>query len=343
MHELAKFIDADVASVLELVDLSPLDGRSVLITGASGLLGTYLLACLRRRMRLTGIPIDVIAVSKSPVTGVVADLLDGRYIRSLQVDLADYKQVSDLPVSEFIIHAAGYGQPGKFLEDPIATIRINTTATIQLLDKLSKGGRFLYLSSSEVYSGSTNIPHREEDIGTTDPAHPRACYIEGKRCGEAICNTYRGLGIEARSARLALAYGPGTRPDDQRVLNSFIRRAFLDQKISLIDEGLAQRTYGYITDVTEFLFSILLYGRANVYNVGGISNVSIFELAQLIGSEIGIPVIAPRQGPNLLGAPSNVALDLARASNEFGKKNFVTLIDGLHRTIAWQRNLFDVA
>ena len=67
----------------------------------------------------------------------------------------------------------------------------------------------------------------ESDIGTTTPLHPRASYIEGKRGGETICNAYRSQGVRAVSARLALAYGPGTRKGDKRAMNSFIEKALM--------------------------------------------------------------------------------------------------------------------
>lgn len=82
-----------------------------------------------------------------------------------------------------VIHMAGFAQPTKFLSDEIATISVNTTRTIELFSHLKEGGKFLYASSSEVYNG-TPPPQTEEQIGTTNPTHPRACYIEGKRCGD---------------------------------------------------------------------------------------------------------------------------------------------------------------
>ena len=93
------------------------------------------------------------------------------------------------------------------MANPAATIKVNTTATATLLQKLRPGGAFLFLSSSEIYSGLKKSLVNESDIGTSTPLHPRSSYIEGKRCGEAICNAYRAQGVRAVSARLALAYG----------------------------------------------------------------------------------------------------------------------------------------
>ena len=343
MPRLVDLILEDCASITDRVDFADVDGRDILVTGASGLLGLYMLGCFKRRAIATGQPVRVTAVTRSPPPSYLAGLFSFPGLSLRQGDLSDPAFCASLPAADRIIHAAGYGQPGKFLENPVKTIQINTTATAILLEKMPADGKFLFLSSSEVYSGSTRTPHRESDIGTTDPGHPRACYIEGKRCGEAVCHAFRRQGRDVTSARLALAYGPGTRPDDQRVINSLIRKALLDGRIALLDQGRASRTYCYVTDAVELLFSSLLSGREPVYNVGGISTVTILELAQTVGRMLNVPVIVPEQDQVLSGAPAEVALDLSLSRQEFGKTGFVSFETGLERTIAWQRELYSVA
>ena len=110
-----------------------------------------------------------------------------------------------------------------FTKHKLDTIAVNTSFLLKLFKYLKPNGKFLYISSSEVYSGATPS-HTEEMIGTTTPQHPRACYIEGKRCGEAICTAYREQGYYVKIARLALAYGPGTKAHDTRVINEFIEK-----------------------------------------------------------------------------------------------------------------------
>jgi nucleoside-diphosphate-sugar epimerase len=340
MPDLARLIEEDGARIAEAVDLAPLDGSAILITGASGLLGLTLMACLRHRMRETGRPIDIHAVIRRAPPAGLESLFAGPHIHLHQADLSDERACRSLPAVPHVVHAAGYGQPGKFLENPAKTILINVAATASLLDMLPEGGRFLFVGTSEIYSGSPNAPHREADIGTTAPDHPRGCYIEGKRGGEAVCHAFRAQGRAAFIARLALAYGPGTRPDDQRVLNSLIRRGLQEKRIALMDRGLARRTYGYVTDAVEMLLQILLYGREAVYNVGGRSAVSILEMAEAIGDRLGVPVVVPGDEAGLTGAPGEVSLDLSRISGEFGRTAFVPFTTGLDRTIAWQRLLY---
>jgi nucleoside-diphosphate-sugar epimerase len=227
----------------------------------------------------------------------------------------------------------------KFMENPIKTISLNTTTTCMLFEKLKPFGRFLYISSSEIYEGSCILPYKEEDIGRTTPHHTRSCYIEGKRCGEAICSQYNRNGYCAKIARLSLAYGPGTRTNDTRAINSFIRQG-LSGEITLLDDGAALRTYCYIADAIEIIMNILINGNDCVYNVGGESRTSIAGLAKLIGNIMNVPVNIPETSKFLRGAPQDVMLDLTKIKTEFNKTSFVPLETGLVNTIAWQRDLY---
>lgn len=344
MSELAEMILEDAACIADKIDFSLLDHRSVLVTGASGLLGSYIMACLAHRSKVSGRPLDITAVTRSPLLDYLRPLFDFPGVRVCTGDLGDYAFCRSLPGSDITIHAAGYGQPGKFLRAPIVTMQLNTMATAILLEKLHDCGQFVFLSTSELYSGSTRVPHREDDIGTTDPSHPRAGYIEGKRCGEAMCHAYRRRGVDVKIARLALAYGPGTRVDDQRVLNNLVFKALVQGQIALLDHGRAYRTYGYITDVIEMLFGMLLFGQHAVYNLGGQSSITILELAQAIGRQLDVPVVLPaHDDQGMASAPAQVALDLSRVCQEQGKTDFVSMTTGLSRVIAWQRALLRVS
>lgn len=231
-------------------------------------------------------------------------------------------------VYDAIIHMAGYAQPMKFMADEIETIEVNTTRLIELFKHLKVGGKFLYASSSEVYNG-TPPPQTEDMIGTTTPQHHRACYIEGKRCGEAICMAYRRLGYDVKIARISLTYG-ATKKGDTRALNHFIEQG-LEGEIKLMDKGEAKRTYLYIDDAVSILWDILLKGTQAVYNVGGTSRVTIADLALKIGELTGATVTFGDKG--LDGAPNDVQSDITRILEEFGPREFISLEEGLKKMI----------
>lgn len=286
-----------------MIDLSSLAGKTVRIAGETGLIGSHM---------------------------------------SKTASDASARVRTDWINADIVLHCAGFGQPAKFMKDPITTIEVNTKLTIDLLKSVKPGGTFLFCSSSEVYSGLRNWAADETDIGTTTPQHPRGAYIEGKRAGEAIVHAFRNAGVNALSARIALAYGPGTKKHDTRVLNQFIEKALTLGKIELLDSGIATRTYGYIDDIAETLWNVVLHGREEVYNVGGYSATSIVDLAKQIGSLTGAEVAVPETSNSMVGAPLEVRMDLSRVEKEFGKSEYVSLEEGLKRTIEYQRGLYGI-
>lgn len=337
MHNM--IILQDAQRICERLRMDALQNTTVLVTGASGLIGTYVLACLSH-LKNIGIRLQVHTLCLSEPPPHIKELMAKDGFDLMRIDLSDFNEYKNIPQADLIIHAAGYAQPSLFLSNPVAAIQINTSATIALLNKLTTGGKFLFVSSSEVCTGLNKPIICETDIGSTTPAHPRASYIEGKRCGEAICNAFLSQGIQVKIARVALAYGPGTRKHDRRALNAFIEKALLQDRIELLDAGTAVRTYCYVADTVELLWHILLSGKEAIYNVGGRSTITIAELAHKIGNITGKPVIFPDTNSSLAGAPSEVQLDLSKTENEFGKSEYIELEEGLKRTISWQRELY---
>jgi len=344
-------LEEDAARSLTGVPVERLADKTVLVTGASGLIGTQMLMGLAYCQMELGIPIDVVAVVRSSVPEHLRPYAESGLATFLTGDLNERELMDSLPRAHVIVHAATYGQPMKFLDEAVATLKLNTAVTCALLDKVIPGGHFLFCSSSEVYSGLNDSPYGEDQIGTTTPAHLRSSYIEGKRCGEAMCHAYRTHGVDAKVARLSLAYGPGTRTGDARVLNSFIEQALSKGEIRLRDRGEANRTYCYVADAVHMLWMILLDGKQAtppnkggypVYNVGGISGTTIVELANLIGRWLGVPVIVPPDDRDrVAGAVGNGQMSISRYADEFGPVEFMGLPEGLARTIAWQRGIYE--
>ena len=334
---MVKLIESEAQSIVNTVDFTPLKNKSVLITGASGIIGLYLTAALKLVYKELNINITVWTNSKIP-TYLQPIFEDCEIICG---DITDMKKFANLPKYDCIIHAAGYGQPLKFVRNKIKTIKINTEATINLLNLLSDDGRFLFMSSSEVYNGIEQANLDEDMMGNTNTNHFRSCYIEGKKCGESICHAYVEANYNVKIARLSLAYGPGTRLDDERVFNTFIKKGLTEKNIILLDHGEAVRTYCYITDAVEMLWNICLHGKYVVYNVGGISRTSIYDLAATIGKSLSKEIILPERQQPLDGNPKMVNVSCSRYIQEFNKHNFVHLNTGIDNTIAWYKNLFN--
>jgi nucleoside-diphosphate-sugar epimerase len=319
------------------IDLSKLKNKSILITGASGLLGVYLLSYIKSQQEKYNITIYV--WTKNSIDPIFAPLFENCVL--ITGDITDKSMYKDIPQLDYIIHSSGYGQPAKFLIDKIKTIEINTVSTIWLFEKLKKDGTFLFVSSSEIYDGLDEYDIPEEEIGNTTPDHPRACYIEGKKCGEAICHTYIEQGINAKIVRVSLTYGPGTKKGDTRVVNSLIEKAIKNPTIKLLDSGESIRTYAYVTDVIEMIMNIGLYGKKTTYNVGGTESFTIRELARDIGKIFDKNIEIPLISKEINGSPQIVNICIDRYLEEFNKTNFVVINEGLISTINWQKKLYE--
>jgi nucleoside-diphosphate-sugar epimerase len=310
------------------------NGKSVLITGSTGLVGSNLLAFFDSIID-QGISVSLHSTSR----GISKSLFDCKNAINYKLDLCNNNFEKILPEFDFIFHCAGYGQPLKFLKDGLSTISLNTSVLLKLIECLSPNGKIIYISSSEVYAGfSGNLPN-ENDIGNSSPGDIRACYIEGKRCGETIINNINDFMKSGVSIRLALAYGPGTNQNDQRVLNQFIKSAIKKNSINLLDQGKSIRRYIFIDDAIEMILNIATSGVEQLYNVGGKERVSIIGLAKIIQTITGCSVIVPKKSNGIAGAPQNVGIDISRYQDEFGEIKFKSLREGLKLTIDSYKNI----
>lgn len=299
-----------------------------MITGASGVIGTHFI------WSYTSYAIDedtvIYAIHNRPLPIHLKHL---KNINFLQGDLTDSSFLKSLPHADIIIHAATYSPPKLFMGDPIGTLKLNTSTVFELLDKLNDDGRFLFISSSEIYDGLNNPPFKETDIGITNTEHPRACYIEGKRCGETICLT---SDKDVKIVRLGAVYGDGIRSSDSRVLYEFISQALTVGKITIKGGMDNVRSYCFASDAVNMMWNIISYGKQKIYNIGGDTHITIKELAILIAKLTDVFVISSNDGI-LDGAPTKVYLDMDRYNSEFGKYNYISLEEGLLKTIHWQK------
>jgi nucleoside-diphosphate-sugar epimerase len=243
-----------------------LQGRSVLITGAAGLVAAYLVeALLYLNETASGVPCKVVALVRDGERAAIrfAHHESRSDLQFLVQDVAD-------PVpfdikADFIIHAAGHATPRSFGMDPVGTYRSAVLGTHYLLEHAHRVGSegFLLLSSGAVHGTVAGVDTiiDERVIGTVDPLDPYACYAESKRMAETICASWtRQFGVSTRIARLGHTYGPGLRRDDDRAFAQFVYSVVDRRDIVLHTDGDAVRPYCYLSDAADALFRILLTG-----------------------------------------------------------------------------------
>lgn len=329
---------SDQYKTIDHTKFKKFNNKTVLITGANGLIGLNLLAFLVYLKKFYTIDI-VCSVNSKPekytealfkdCTVFIGDLTLEQSVSKIENYFADRSFGADI-----IFHTAGYAQPNRFTKDKISTIKLNTTCTMNLFRLLNKNGTFFYASSSEIYSGLNRCLVKEEEIGTTTPTHPRACYIESKKCGETICLSMMDQ-YNIKIGRISTTYGPGVKADDTRVISSLINKGLKFGKIDLLDNGESIRTLCYIKNLIEMICEITLNGSDIIYNLTGTTKISIKDIANIISDDLSCEITYGSQP--IEGNPAVVSVSIDKYEKEFGKINEENINNGIKNTILWAK------
>ncbi|MEO5339401.1 MAG: NAD-dependent epimerase/dehydratase family protein [Magnetococcus sp. MYC-9] len=278
--------------------LAQLAGSRCLITGANGIIG-YALSRLLDGYATTDLHLAV----RNPH-------FTGREMLSERVTCIDYASLSGERF-DHIFHFACHSAPRTFLAEWQATVRLNTSLLLDLLEATNH--KLVFASSVEIYAGLPREATEEDWGGTTAPQHPRGIYIESKRVGEALCKQ-SGLGS---ASRIAYAAGPYPGPTDSRVLFELIRKGRARQAVSLLDGHHSIRQYQYTGACALRALVAGLLGREPVYNNAGPIVETLESIAQTIAAKLGVPYLATPAGPGVVGAPKNTSYSMDRFHGEF--------------------------
>ena len=294
---------ADVNEVLGKcsLELQSLKGNALLLTGAGGFVGSYLVECLLAWNRRQSLPCRLLLPTRSP-EAVLQKYPHWRGAPHLVwFGWSGDEGLLRVEPAEFIIHAAAPADPAEYLQEPYTTLTQTADLTRQVLEFAQVRGarRLLYISSGAVYgkqpAGLSAIP--ESYVGSPDPGSRRSCYAEAKRYCEALCQS---SGVETVVARLFCFLGPYQSLEASFAAPNFLSQSARSRRIALQTDGSALRTYCYASDLAASLWHLLLRGVAGTaYNVGsGGPVVSMLELARIIARQTGgIPVIAGQTSP----------------------------------------------
>jgi nucleoside-diphosphate-sugar epimerase len=330
--------------------LYALEGSSCVITGATGLLGTYLLeTVVWANAYLFANPCRVYAVvRRKPLpTGIHAHLLNEPSLNFIECDARQVPPI--LQEADFLIFAATKGSPRYYLQEPIETMELNGSGLSQWLSFACRvsSKSVLYISSGEIYGIQPSvIPTPENYAGAIDPVHPRSIYAESKRYGEALSLAYwREHTLPVKLVRPFQVFGPGIQPKDGRAFADFLSAAALGQPIVMNSSGLAKRTFLYIADAVFAFWLVLLRGSAgSVYNVGrSDGEISIRALAERIiaVTQSKSPLMIPVDpSANNFGSPVQTCPDIRRIQHELGFQPNFSLDQMILRTYRWFSDIF---
>ena len=270
-----------------LVDWECFRDKSVLITGANGMLPSYMVMTLLYLNRVRDMNIKVYALVRniSKAQKVFSEYSENDGLRFIVSDVTTPLQSDE--TFNYIIHAASQAAPSYYGKDPVGTFTANTLGTLYMLElaKKSQSNGFLYFSTGAVYGKlSDEVTFiNESELGKVDQLEVRNCYAESKRAGENACVCYaHQYGIPTKIVRIFHTMGPMVNLNDGRIFSDFCKNISENKDLILKSDGSAKRAFLYIADAVIAYFKILLDGEiAKAYNVGGgIDNeISMKDLA----------------------------------------------------------------
>ena len=351
MLELHPIIMEDLEQICAAgISWDKLYGSTVLVTGAGGMIASYLCYALLHLndQRNAGITIIALVRNEQKARRHFGAIVQRSDFRLLVQDVCAPVDTPD-PI-DYIIHAASQASPRQFTADPVGTITANTVGTQRMLDlavqKQSKA--VLYLSTREIYGQPVDDREfvDEEDYGVLNPVLVRSCYPESKRMAETLCMAYRHqYGLNSKVARIAHSYGPGMTIGDGRVMGDFIQCVLRGENIRMNSDGSTVLGVTYLSDLVVGLLMTLLQFEQAVYNISDdTAIITVKELAELLASlypekRLAVECVTVADGVKAGYLAHRVGLLRSGKARQEGWAPHTTVREGFRRTVEAAKQL----
>lgn len=296
-----KLYQEDVAYVCGLnLPWGELQNSSILISGASGLVGSFLIDVIMTCNRDKGLNSKIYALGRDAKKAEdrFSYCWNDKNFRFISHDIN--KPLEDEAIGDggYVLHLASNTHPVAYATDPIGTVTTNIIGTNNMLDFAvrHKARRVAFASSNEIYGenrGDTEF-FDESYCGYIDSNTMRAGYPESKRCGEALCQAYRRQkNLDVVIPRLTRSYGPSMLMSDTKAISQFIRKGVAGEDIVLKSAGTQYYSYTYVADAVAGLLTVLLKGEGGeAYNIADESgDIMLKDLAAVIAEYARTQVI----------------------------------------------------
>lgn len=259
---------------LQAIRCDGLEGKTIVITGATGMIGSCIVDALAVWNRNQGEPCQIVAISRRETAARqrFSYCWDEPWFIYIQQDVCQAANGWPEKV-DYLIHAASNADPVSFAKAPVDTLMANVLGTDLLLKAGMACGmeRFLYVSSGEMY-GQPDAQQNdfvETYCGPVDHSLSRACYPAGKRAAEVLCQSYMSqYGVDAVIVRPCHVFGPTMTGSDSRAVSEFLRSAVDGRNIGMKSAGLVERSHCYVINAVDAILTVLLKGaKGNAYNI----------------------------------------------------------------------------
>lgn len=304
--------------------------KQILVTGGAGFLGSHLCEQLLSEGH------EVICLDNFG-SGQRNNIRGFEEHPSFTINDRDVRIPGALPSVDLIFHLASRASPADFTEFPVDIALANTQGTRRLLDHARAcDARMIFASTSEVYGDPDVHPQPETYNGNVDIRGVRGCYDESKRFGETLTVAYqKKYDLDVRTVRIFNTYGPRMRPDDGRVVPTFVTQALRGNDLTIYGDGEQTRSFCYVDDLIQGLLSLMYIDNVDhdVYNIGKENEQTIKQLAHKILDLIETCSDITYE-PLPEDDPSRRRPDISRAKTELNWEPEVPLQEGLEKTIS---------
>lgn len=298
---MAKIIDnpiyqEDLATVAKSFPAEKLKNKIILVTGATGMIGSFLVDTLMFLNNHSHANMKIIACGRNQkrVTDFFDHYLESPFFSVLQQDVREPFQIDGN--LDYVIHCASNAHPIAYAEDPVGTMTTNFLGTKNILDLcVEKKAELLFLSTFNVYGKNRgDITAFTEYYNGLLKIESRSCYPESKRSSETLCHCYSAqFGVKFKIARLSRVFGPTMIESDSKASAQFLRNGVRGRDIVLKSDGKQYYSYIYTPDAVSAILYILVNGGDNsTYNVANqLCNVHLADFAKKIAELSGTKVI----------------------------------------------------
>lgn len=314
--------------------LQNIEGKvRVLVTGATGFIGSHLIQTLLKK----GYTVGIIKRETSDAWRIQTELY---LLTVFNTDLADTDAVLDV-VSKFkpnmVVHLAAKYVPEHNVIDIVPLIQTNVLGTINLLDACKASGVKLFINTSTAFVyGSTTQP-----AGETHSLNPINLYALTKAQGEEACTYYAKQGLKCVTFRLSPPYGDA---DNERKLIPTAIRSMIEHRELKLNSGLQEWDYTYIDDVVR-AYMIALRSEENlranshtIFNVGAGVPVSVKQVISIIknyldcDTELNWGIVPHRKNEVWY-----TCADIGKIADVFNWQPEVSISDGLKKTVDYYK------
>jgi dTDP-glucose 4,6-dehydratase len=309
---------------------APKPFERAVVLGGAGFVGSHLCDALIE----AGSSVLCVDNFCTGLTDNVAHLVDRPDFELVDHDVTE--PIPDLGPVDVVFCLASPASPSAYGRLQLETLRAGALGTengLQLAERC--GARFVLASTSEVYGDPEVHPQTEDYVGHVNPIGPRSVYDEAKRYAEAITAAYgRTRGVNVAIARLFNTYGPRMRPDDGRMVPTFIAQILRGEPCTLTGSGEQTRSICYVSDTVAGLLSLALSAQPGPVNLGNPDERTVLEVAEVIAKLIGAPARIEFL-PAVVDDPQRRCPDISRATRLLDWRPLIQMEEGLKQTITW--------